>query len=37
MVLRAVLDNRLYIHTDRMVMPLIEPRTKALPDAMPPR
>ena len=36
MVLRVVRDNGLYIHTDRMVMPLIEARTKALLDAMPP-
>ena len=37
MVLRAVRDNGLYIHTDRMVIGLIEARTKALLDAMPPR
>lgn len=35
-VLAAVLRNQLFIHTDRMVMPLIEKRTKALLDAMPP-
>jgi NAD(P)-dependent dehydrogenase (short-subunit alcohol dehydrogenase family) len=36
MVLRAVRNNGLYIHTDRMVLPLIEARTKELLDAMPP-
>ncbi len=36
MVLKAVRDNALYIHTDRMVMGMIEARTKALLDAMPP-
>ena len=35
MVLQAVLENRLYIHTDRAVYALIEARTKALLDAMP--
>ena len=35
MVLRAVLENRLYIHTDRAVYALIEARTRALLDAMP--
>ena len=35
MVLDAVLENRLYIHTDRVVMALIEARTRALLDAMP--
>ncbi len=36
MVLAAVKANQLYIHTDRMVKGLIEARTKALLDAMPP-
>jgi NAD(P)-dependent dehydrogenase (short-subunit alcohol dehydrogenase family) len=36
MVLRAVRDNGLYIHTDRMMIAGIEARTKALLDAMPP-
>ena len=36
MVLEAVLENRLYIHTDRAVYALIEARTKALLEAMPP-
>ena len=36
MVLEAVRENRLYIHTDRAVYALIEARTKALLDAMPP-
>lgn len=35
MVLSAVLENRLYIHTDRAVFALIEARTQALLDAMP--
>ncbi len=35
-VLAAVIRNQLFIHTDRMVMPLIEMRTRALLDAMPP-
>jgi NAD(P)-dependent dehydrogenase (short-subunit alcohol dehydrogenase family) len=35
MVLEAVLDDRLYIHTDRAVYALIEARTRALLDAMP--
>jgi len=35
MVLAAVLENRLYIHTDRAVLGLIEARTKALLEAMP--
>lgn len=35
MVLDAVLDNRLYIHTDRVVYAGIEARTRALLDAMP--
>jgi len=36
LVLRAVRDNGLYIHTDRMMIAGIEARTKALLDAMPP-
>jgi len=36
MVLAAVKENRLYIHTDRMMAGLIEARTKMLLDAMPP-
>lgn len=36
MVLEAVLANRLYIHTDRIMAPLIEARAKALLDALPP-
>ena len=36
MVLDAVLADRLYIHTDRAVYALIEARTKALLEAMPP-
>jgi NAD(P)-dependent dehydrogenase (short-subunit alcohol dehydrogenase family) len=36
MVLTAVLEDRLYIHTDRAVYALIEARTRALLDAMPP-
>lgn len=35
MVLRAVRDNSLYIHTDRLVEPLIKARTQALLNAMP--
>lgn len=35
MVLDAVLGDRLYIHTDRLMADLIEARTKALLDAMP--
>ena len=35
MVLDAVLGNRLYIHTDRIMANLIEARAKALLDAMP--
>jgi NAD(P)-dependent dehydrogenase (short-subunit alcohol dehydrogenase family) len=35
MVLRAVRDNNLYIHTDRMMIGGIEARTKALLEAMP--
>jgi NAD(P)-dependent dehydrogenase (short-subunit alcohol dehydrogenase family) len=35
MVLNAVLGNRLYIHTDRIMVNLIEARAKALLDAMP--
>ena len=34
MVLKAVLENRLYIHTDRMMEEPIKARTKALLDAM---
>ncbi len=36
MVLTAIKSNQLYIHTDRIVGALIEARTKALLDAMPP-
>jgi NAD(P)-dependent dehydrogenase (short-subunit alcohol dehydrogenase family) len=36
MVLTAIKADRLYIHTDRMTKGLIEARTKALIDAMPP-
>jgi NAD(P)-dependent dehydrogenase (short-subunit alcohol dehydrogenase family) len=36
MVLAAVKENRLYIHTDRVMAGLIESRAKALLDAMPP-
>jgi hypothetical protein len=36
MVLAAVKANQLYIHTDRMMAPLIEARTRMLLDAMPP-
>jgi NAD(P)-dependent dehydrogenase (short-subunit alcohol dehydrogenase family) len=35
MVLAAVLANRLYVHTDRMMVPGIEARTRELLDAMP--
>jgi NAD(P)-dependent dehydrogenase (short-subunit alcohol dehydrogenase family) len=35
MVLEAVLVDRLYIHTDRIMAPAIEARAKALLDAMP--
>jgi len=35
MVLKAVLENRLYIHTDRIMEEPIKARTKALLDAMP--
>lgn len=35
MVLRAVREDALYIHTDRMMIPGIEARTKALLEAMP--
>lgn len=35
MVLQAVQDNRLYIHTDRMMEGRIKARTQALLDAMP--
>ena len=35
MVLAAVLGNRLYIHTDRIMAEPIKARTKALLDAMP--
>ena len=35
MVLRAVQENRLYIHTDRVMEDLIKARTKALLEAMP--
>lgn len=36
MVLKAVRENRLYIHTDRLAEQMIKDRTKALLDAMPP-
>jgi len=36
MVLAGVKENRLYIHTDRLMEPLIEQRTRELLDAMPP-
>jgi short-subunit dehydrogenase len=36
MVLKAVHENALYIYTDRMMGPLIEARTKALLEAIPP-
>jgi NAD(P)-dependent dehydrogenase (short-subunit alcohol dehydrogenase family) len=35
MVLKAIRDGSLYIHTDRMVEPMIQMRSKALLDAMP--
>lgn len=35
MVLKAIRENSLYIHTDRLVEPLIRARTQALIDAMP--
>ncbi len=35
MVLAAVRENRLYVHTDRMMYAAIQARTKALLDAMP--
>lgn len=35
MVLKAVLENRLYIHTDRVMEEPIKARTKALLDALP--
>lgn len=36
MVRQAILENRLYVHTDRDVIGMIEERSKALLDAMPP-
>lgn len=36
MVLKAVLENNLYIHTDRFMEKPIQERTKALLDALPP-
>jgi NAD(P)-dependent dehydrogenase (short-subunit alcohol dehydrogenase family) len=36
MVLEAIRQNRLYIHTDRLALERINKRTKALLDAMPP-
>jgi len=36
MVLAAVKDNRLYVHTDRVMEKYIKARTKALLDALPP-
>ncbi len=36
MVLRGVQENRLYVHTDRIMVAAIEARTRALLDAMPP-
>jgi NAD(P)-dependent dehydrogenase (short-subunit alcohol dehydrogenase family) len=36
MVLAAVKENRLYIHTDRVMEKFIKARTKALLDALPP-
>jgi NAD(P)-dependent dehydrogenase (short-subunit alcohol dehydrogenase family) len=36
MVLDAVINGRLYIHTDRMAIPFLEARNKALLEAMPP-
>jgi hypothetical protein len=35
MVLAAVRENRLYVHTDRVMYAAIEARTRALLDAMP--
>jgi hypothetical protein len=35
MVLDAVRGDRLYIHTDRTMAPMIEARRKALLEAMP--
>ena len=35
MVLDAVINNRLYIHTDRVMYAGIEARTRALLEAMP--
>jgi NAD(P)-dependent dehydrogenase (short-subunit alcohol dehydrogenase family) len=37
MVLDAVCNNQLYVHTDRYMAPFIEARAKALLDAMPPQ
>jgi short-subunit dehydrogenase len=37
MVLRAVRENALYIHTDRIMELPIQARTKALLDALPPK
>jgi short-subunit dehydrogenase len=36
MVLKGIRENALYIYTDRMMGPLIEARTKALLEAIPP-
>jgi hypothetical protein len=36
MVLAAVKENRLYIHTDRIMESLVAQRTRELLDAMPP-
>ncbi len=36
MVLVAVKENRLYVHTDRVMESPIKARTKALLDALPP-
>jgi hypothetical protein len=36
MVLAAVKENRLYIHTDRVMEKYIKARTKALLDSLPP-
>jgi hypothetical protein len=36
MVLKAVRENRLYIHTDRVLEGAIKARTQALLDALPP-
>ena len=35
-MLDAVREDRLYVHTDRLMAPLIKARCKALLDAMPP-